>query len=150
MSSVDATWVGRVFTGTPDFEVTRREVSAFAQVVGASAPVHHDVTAAQAAGYSDLLAPATFAVKIAQAAESEYISDPAAGIDFSRVVHADEAFSYHRPILAGDRVSTAVHVDAITTRGPLTLVTTRTELTDVAGESIASVVSTLAIRGEAA
>lgn len=145
--SVDATWVGRVFTGTPDFDVTRREVSAFAQVVGATAPVHHDAEAARAAGFDDVVAPATFAVKIAQAAEAEYISDPAAGIDFSRVVHADESFTHRRPLVAGESVSTAVHVDSITSRGPLTLVTTRTEISSGA-EAVASVVSTLAIRGE--
>lgn len=147
VGAVDASRVGSVFTGTPTFEVTRRDVVAFADAVGATSSVHRDVDAARAAGYADLVAPVTFAVVVAQEAESEYIADPASGIDFSRVVHADESFAHRRPLVAGESVTTAVHVDAVTTRGPLTLVTTRTELTDAAGDGVATVVSTLAVRG---
>ena len=147
MSDVHLSRVGSVFTGTPAYEVTRRAVAAFADVTGASSPIHRDPAVARAAGFSDVVAPVTFAVAVAQEAESEYIADPASGIDFSRVVHADETFTHHRPIVAGESLSTAVHVDAITARGGLTLVTTRTEISDPAGEPVASVVSTLAVRG---
>ncbi len=147
MSGVDLSRVGSVFTGTPAHEVTRRAVVAFADATGASSPIHRDPAAARAAGFPDVVAPVTFAVVIAQEAESEYIADPASGVDFSRVVHADEAFTHHRPIVAGESLTTAVHVDAITERRGLTLVTTRTEITDDAGSPVASVVSTLAVRG---
>ncbi len=40
--------------------VTRREVRAFAYSIGATDPVHHEVDAARAAGYPDLVAPAYF------------------------------------------------------------------------------------------
>lgn len=146
-ATVDASLVGSVFTGTPPFEVTRRDVIAFADAVGATSPVHRDSAAARAAGFGDVVAPVTFAVVIAQEAESEYIADPTSGVDFSRVVHADESFTYTRPIVAGETLTTAVHVDSITSRGGLTLVTTRTEITATDGGPVASVVSTLAVRG---
>ena len=145
--TVDTSRVGSVFTGTPPFEVTRRDVVAFADAVGATSPVHRDLAAARAAGFSDLVAPVTFPVVIAQEAEAEYIADPASGVDFSRVVHADESFSYQRPIVAGESLSTAVHVDSITSRGGLTLVTARTEITTADGDGVATVISTLAVRG---
>lgn len=148
--SVDVARVGSVFTGTAPFQVTRRDIAAFADAVGATSPIHRDPTAARALGFADVVAPVTFAVVVAQEAEAEYIADPASGIDFSRVVHADETFTHHRPLVAGESVATAVHVDAITSRGPLTLVTTRTEITAESGDGVASVVSTLAIRGEGA
>lgn len=149
MVAVDLSRIGNVYTGTPAFEVSRRDIIAFADAVGATSPVHRDIAEARAAGLPDVLAPVTFAVVIAQEAESEYIADPASGVDFSRVVHADESFTSHRPIVAGQVLATAVHVDAITQRGGLMLVTTRTEITDTAdGASVASVVSTLAVRGE--
>lgn len=147
MSCVDLSRVGSVFTGTPAYEVTRRAVVAFADATGATSPIHRDPAAARAAGFADVVAPVSFAVAVAQEAESEYIADPASGIDFSRVVHADETFTHHRPIVAGDELSAAVHVDSLVERRGLTLVTTRTELTDGAGASVASVVSTLAVRG---
>lgn len=146
--SVNADYVGRVFTGTPSYEVSRVKIAEFAAAVHAGHPSHTDTAAAQALGYPDVIAPATFAVVVAQRAEAEYIRDPGASIDFSRVVHADERFTHHRPIRAGDVLSTAVHVDAITTRGSISTVSTRTEITDADGAPVTTVRSTLAVRGE--
>lgn len=145
---VDLSRLGAVFTGTEPYVVSRAKIGEFADAVGAQSPLHHVPEAAREAGYRDVVAPPTFAVVIAQRAESEYVADPASGIDFSRVVHANEGFSHTRPLVAGDTVSTAVHVDALTERAGITMVTTRTELTDDDGAHLATVVSTLAVRGE--
>ena len=48
------------------------------------------------------MAPPTFAIIVAQRADAQLIEDPESGIDFSRVVHADQRFIHHRPIVAGD------------------------------------------------
>lgn len=144
---MDAGYLGRVYPPTAPYAVGREHLRDFAQAVGATHPVHHDVEAARAAGYADVVATPTFAVVIAQRAEAQLIEDPGAGIDFSRVVHADERFTHHRPIIAGDEIVTVLHVDAIVERSGLAMVTTRCELTDSAGAPVASVISTLAVRG---
>lgn len=144
---VDVSYAGRVYPPTAPYAVGREHLRDFAQAVGAAHPSHHDVDAARALGYADVVAAPTFAVVIAQRAESQLISDPAAGIDFSRVVHADERFTHHRPIVAGDEIVTVVHVDQVVERAGLAMVTTRCELADAAGEPVATVVSTLAVRG---
>lgn len=148
MSAVSTDYVGREFHGTPPYAVSRAKIGEFATAVGASDPVHTDPDAAQAAGHADVLAPPTFAVVIAQRAEAEYIEDPDAGIDFSRVVHAEERFAYHRPIVAGDLLHTVVHVDSINARAGITMVTTRTEIADDGGAPVCTVTSSLAVRGE--
>ncbi|QOR70008.1 MaoC family dehydratase N-terminal domain-containing protein [Ruania alkalisoli] len=148
MSAVNADFVGRVFTGTPPYVASRAKIAEFATAVGAEAAVHVDPAAAQALGYADVIAPGTFAVVIAQRAEAEYVQDPAASIDFSRVVHANEVFTHHRPIVAGDELHTAVHVDSITVRAGIAMVTTRSVISDAAGEPVCEVTSTLAVRGE--
>lgn len=145
---VNADYVGRVFTGTSPYEVSRVKIAEFATAVHAHHPAHTDPAAAQALGYADVIAPVTFAVVVAQRAEAEYITDPEASIDFSRVVHADERFTHHRPIHAGDVLSTAVHVDGVTERGGISMVSTRAEITDADGAPVATVRSTLAVRGE--
>ncbi|WP_372594148.1 MaoC family dehydratase N-terminal domain-containing protein [Actinotalea sp.] len=144
---MDAGFVGRVYPPTAPYAVGREHLRDFAQAVGATHPVHSDVEAARAAGYADIVATPTFAVVIAQRAEAQLIEDPAAGIDFSRVVHAEERFTHRRPIVAGDEITTVLHVDAIVERGGLAMVTTRCELTDATGSPVASVLSTLAVRG---
>ena len=104
--------------------------------------------AARELGYDDVVAPPTFAVIIAQLAEAEYIRDPQAQIDFSRVVHANETFDLTRPLVAGDDITARVHVTNIVSRASISMVTTRVDLTDAAGADVGSVESTLAVRGE--
>ena len=145
---VNATFVGREFTRTPPYLVSRVKISEFANAVGANSPLHTDPEAAQALGYSDVVAPPTFAVVIAQRAEAEYINHPDAGIDFSRVVHADETFHLNRPLVAGDEIATLTRVKNITTRAGITMVTTEVGLTGASGDNVGRVESTIVIRGE--
>lgn len=145
---VNTAYVGREYPPTEPYVVGREKIREFADAVGACHAAHHDPAAARALGYPDVVAPTTFAVVIAQRAESQLIADPEAGIDFSRVVHADERFTHHRPIHAGDRLSTVLHVDSIVERAGLAMVSTRCEISAEDGAPVATVRSTLAVRGE--
>ena len=104
--------VGTTYPSIPAYQVGREKIREFATAVKATDPVHHDVAAAQAAGYPDLVAPPTFAIVVSQRADAALVNDPEAGIDFSRVVHADQRFTHHRPVVAGDELTAAVTVDA--------------------------------------
>ena len=147
---INAEYAGREYPPNAAYEVGREKIREFAAAVGATHPAHADVAAARALGYPDVIAPPTFAVVVAQRAEAQLIEDPAAGIDFTRVVHADERFVHHRPIHAGDRLVTVLHVDSVVERAGLAMVTTRAEIADDAGAPVATVTSTLAVRGEGA
>jgi acyl dehydratase len=140
-------YAGREYPPTPPYEVGREKLREFSAAVGADHPAHRDTAAARALGYPDVIAPPTFAVVVAQLAEQQYIADPAAGVDFSRVVHADERFTHHRPIHAGDRLVTVLHVDSITSRGGMSMITTRAEISAADGSPVTTVISTLAVRG---
>ncbi len=61
------------------------------------------------------------------------------GVDFSKVVHADERFTHHRPLVAGDVISAVVHIENIVQRAGISMVTTRAELTDAAGKPVSTV-----------
>lgn len=145
---VDTGYAGREYPPNAPYEVGREKLREFADAVGATHPAHVDPQAARALGHPDVIAPPTFAVVVAQRAEAQLFEDPAAGIDFSRVVHADERFTHHRPIHAGDRLVTVLHVDSIVERAGLAMITTRAEIAAEDGEAVATVVSTLAVRGE--
>lgn len=145
---INAEYAGRTYPATDAYVVGREKLREFASAVGSLHPVHHDPVAARGAGYPDVVAPPTFAVVIAQAAEAQLIQDPAAGIDFSRVVHADERFSHHRPIVAGDELVTVLHVDSVVERRGLSMITTRCEIATEDGDAVSTVISTLAVRGQ--
>jgi acyl dehydratase len=146
--AINTAFAGRTLPPSEPYEVSRVKIAEFADAVGNTSAVHRDPAAAQELGYRDVIAPPTFAVLISQQAEMAYVLDPAAGIDFTRTVHANERFVHHRPITAGDWITATTTVDSIQDRGLIALATTRTELTTVEGEPVATVYSTLAVRGE--
>lgn len=129
------------------YEVSREAIIAFANATKAANSAHRDAAEARPQGYSDIVAPPTFAVIPAQRAEALYISKPEAGIDFSRVVHGSEQFSYTRPIVAGDSLHATCHVDGLRGAGGHTMITTRTEITDESDAPVVTVTSTIVVRG---
>lgn len=143
---VNAEFVGRTYPPSPPYPVGAAKIREFAEAVGSSDPVHTDADAARALGYRDVIAPPTFAVLIAMQCDAQLVTDPEAGIDYSRVVHGEQKFVHHRPITAGDDVVGVLHVDAVKAAGGHTMVTTRTELT-AGGDDVCTAVSTLVIRG---
>ena len=146
---VNPDYAGRAYPPAGPFEVTREQLTAFADAVGATAAAHRDPEAARSLGHADVVAPPTFAVTLAQRCEAQLIEDEAAGIDFSRVVHGQEGFVHHRPIVAGDSLTGVLHVDTMREAGGHGMVSTRVELSDADGRPVTTVTSTIVVRGEA-
>jgi acyl dehydratase len=146
--AVNADFVGRTYPPSGPYAVDAPMLAAFAAAVGAADPVHSDPEAPRAAGYRDVIAPPTFAVSLAQQCDRQFIADPEAGVDFSRVVHGEQRFVHHRPITAGDQVLGTLTVDAVRQAGGHAMVTTRTELATEDGEPLCTSTSTIVIRGE--
>ena len=144
---VNASFTGRTYPPMPPYEVGREKIREFAEVAGEH-PFHVDPEAARAAGYPDVIAPPTFAVIIAQRCDAQLVRDPEAGIDYSRVVHGEQGFTHHRPIVAGDRLVAVLHVDNVRSAGGHAMVTTRSEISTEAGEPVCTATSTLVVRGE--
>ena len=84
------------------YEVGREKLREFAIAVGETDPIYHDEAAARAAGHPDLPAVPTFAVVLSLRAGQVVYGDPELGLDYSRVVHGEQEFVYHRPIVEGD------------------------------------------------
>ncbi|MDP9884712.1 acyl dehydratase [Sinomonas atrocyanea] len=144
---------GRVYPPAEVYDVAREKIREFARAVKAEHPAHYEVDAARALGHADLVAPPTFAIIVAQRADAQLIADPESGIDFSRVVHAEQRFTHHRPIVAGDRLTAELHVDTVRAMGGGAMITTRAEIRalgagDAGGESVATTVSSILVRGE--
>ena len=144
---VNAEFAGRSYPPTEPYAVRADHIAAFAQAVGAASALHYDRAAAEAAGYPDVIAPPTYAVVVAQQCDSQLVRDPSAGIDFSRVVHGQQAFTHHRPIVAGDRLIGILHVDSVREVGGHAMVTTRSELSTPEGEPVCTATSTIVVRG---
>jgi acyl dehydratase len=144
--AVNASFTGRTYPPTAPYLVGREKIREFAEAVGAADDVHTDAEQARAHGYRDVIAPPTFAVLIAQQCDRQFIVDPQAGIDFSRLVHGEQRFVHHRPITAGDEIIGVLTVDSVKSVGGNAMVTTRSELSTVEGEPVCTATSTVVIR----
>lgn len=141
--------VGRVFPSTAPYLVGREKVREFARAVFATNPINLDPAAASAAGYSDIVAPPTFAVVVQEATLAQLLAEPDGGIDFSRVVHGDQRFTSSRPIVAGDELTATLAVTSIKTLGGNAMVTAESTIVDAAGAHVVTAISTLVVRADA-
>ena len=139
---------GRVFPPAAPYLVGREKVREFARAVLATSPLNFDPEAARAAGYSDVVAPPTFAIAISEATLQQLLAEPDAGIDFSRVVHGDQRFTYTRPIVAGDELTATLTVTAVKSLGGHNMVTAETSMVDGDGAHVVTATSTLVVRGD--
>ena len=147
--AVPADLEGTSYPETEPYLVGREKVREFARAVGSGDPLSLDPEAARAAGYADVVAPPTFAVVVQERTLAQLLADERAGIDFSRVVHGDQRFSYERPIVAGDLLTATMTVTSVKTLGGNAMVTAESVLRDEAGAHVATAVSSLVVRGDA-
>lgn len=139
---------GRVYPPTASYLVGREKVREFARAVLSESPVHRDPEAARAAGFADVVAPPTFAVTVQEATLAQLLADPEAGVDFTRVVHGDQRFSYTRPIVAGDELTATLTIAAVKQLGGHSMVTASSDIVDASGAHVVTAISTLVVRGE--
>jgi len=147
---LDQSFIGRSYPPSPPYQVGREKIREFATAIGAGDPLHHDVEAAKAAGYPDVVAPPTFLAVLTMAALRVIVLDPDLGLDYSRVVHGDQRFAYERPVVAGDELVVIDHIEDIMTRAGNDLMNIRQEVRTTAGEHVATVWHKTVVRGEQA
>ena len=111
----------------------------FAKAIGQTDSVYTDEAAAQAAGHPGLPVPPTFFFCLEM--ESP---DPAAirnllGLDYRRLLHGEQGFTYHRMAYAGDELSFEQRIEDIYDKkgGALEFVVRKTRVTNQRGEHVA-------------
>jgi acyl dehydratase len=146
---IDPSHAGRSYPATPAYKVGAEKIREFADAIGDPNPAYRDRDAARALGHPDVIAPPTFPIVLTYQASRVIINDPELGIDYARVVHGDQRFSYTRPVHAGDSLTVTVTLDTIRSVGGHDMVTSRSEVHAAGGEHVVTAVSTLVVRGEA-
>jgi acyl dehydratase len=146
--------VGRS-TGKAVIVVERGPLTRFAEAVTESSPIYRRREAAEAAGFADIPAPPTWSFSAAthwgafpedQPADANPESNPMMEImgellsSGGMILHGEQEFTYHQPIIAGDRLtSEATVVDYYAKESgerTMTFVVTETTYRDEAGELV--------------
>jgi acyl dehydratase len=143
-------FVGREYPAEDTYEVSRELIRRFADAIGDASPVYRSSSAAQAVGHPDVIAPPTFLTVLGfRFREGIPAADPELGLDYSRVVHGEMGFEFHRPVVAGDRLTVLNRIVDIRDAGANELMKTETVVSDSAGQPVATLTSTLVSRGTA-
>lgn len=146
--ALNPAFIGRTYPAGPSYLVGREKIREFARAVGDDNPAYHDPDAARALGHPDVIAPPTFAIVLSLEAANAALFDPELGLDYSRVVHGEQSFSYTRPIVAGDELIVTTVIENIRSMAGNDMITTKGTITTVAGEAVAVATSMLVSRGE--
>ena len=118
------------------YAVGREKVREFAEAVGETDPRFHDVEAARAAGFADVVAPPMFACVYSWRALAPAVLDPEVGLDFSRMVHGGQEFSWHEPVVAGDEITTEAEFTGTAKKGGLNVFTFTSRSVNQDGELV--------------
>ena len=145
---INRDYVGRTFAPTEPYEVSRTKIAEFATAIGEPSPLCHDPAAARQAGYPDVIAPPTFAIVITTTSNVQVLHDSGLGVNYSMVVHGEQAFEHARPLHAGDWVVARSTIEDIRGVGRHMMMTTRTDISTVDGEHVCTARGTLVERGE--
>ena len=145
--AINPDYEGRTFEPSEPYEVSRVKIAEFATAIGDSSPLCRDRSAAQAAGYPDVIAPPTFAIVVTAASTAKLIADPGLGVNYAMVVHGEQRFTHSRPLRAGDVVVTQSTIESINQIRSMTTMATVTEIRTVDGEHVCTARSIAVERG---
>ena len=144
---LNAELIGRAYPASAPYLVGREKIREFARAIGEGNPAYFDRDAARALGHPDLIAPPTFATVVAMQTSQAVMFDPELGLDFSRVVHAEQSYSYSRPICAGDELIVSSTIENIRVVAGNDMLTTKASIDTVNGEHVVTATSVLVSRG---
>jgi acyl dehydratase len=88
------------------FDVEAERITKYADAIGAGSDLHHDVAAAKAAGFRELVAPPMFCVVYSAPAMGPAILDPEVGINLAAMLHGSQEFEWDEPVCDGDVIET--------------------------------------------
>lgn len=147
---INREFIGREYPASSTYEVGREHLRQFADAIGDQNPLYRDAEAARAAGHRDVLAPPTFLTTLAfRFGLDGPVADPALGLNYAFVVHGEQEFQLHRPVYAGDVLSSVQRIEDIRDAGRNELMTMTTEVTGAGGEQVATIRMTMVSRGTA-
>lgn len=124
---------GRTYPPAPAYRVSRAKIAEFAAALKEDNPAYRG---------DSPVAPPTFAALIAAQAWDALFADEELGLALHRVVHADQTFDFHRPLVEGDDVVAQLTIERVRNRAGLDMVTILVALS-VDGEPVCDARSTL-------
>lgn len=110
---------GRSYPPAPPYVVSRAKIAEFATALGDDDPAYFA---------ADPIAPPTFAAVIAAQAWEALFADDELDLALNRIIHGDQAFTFHRPLRDGDVVVAHMTIEKVRIRGAMDWLTILVDL----------------------
>jgi len=128
------------------YAVGREKVREYAYAVGETDERYLDPEKARAAGFADVVAPPMFAAVYAGPAVFPAIVE--SGLDFSRMVHGAQEFTWGPLVVAGDEITTEASLVSKEERGGMGFFVFETRSANQDGERVCTGTWTNIVRGD--
>ncbi|GAB22882.1 MAG TPA: (R)-hydratase [Gordonia polyisoprenivorans] len=126
--------LGHYYVIDEPYLVGREKVREYARAVQDYHPAHRDEKAAAQLGYSGVVTPLTFTSIPAMAANRDLFESVVVG--YETYVQTEQVFEQHRPIVAGDELTTDVELSSVRRVAGRDLITVTNTFTDAHGEVV--------------
>ena len=134
---------GMVWDYPDTFVVGREKIREFARAVKADDPSHFEESAAAEDGYDTLVASLTFLAVAGRQVQLEIFDKFDIPINIARVLHRDQKFTFHRPIVAGDKLFFDTYLDSVIESHGTVVSEVRSEVTDADGKPVVTSIVTM-------
>lgn len=135
--------IGSHYRAPDYFEVGREKIREFALAIKDDHPSYFNENDSAEAGYPAVVAPLTFLAIAGRRVQLEIFTKFDIPINIARVIHRDQKFKFHRPILAHDRLYFDTYLDSVIESHGTVLTEIRSEVTDADGNPVITSVVTM-------
>src|SRR5919198_3385900 len=125
------------------FAIDRDRVTQFADAIEDDNPIYRDPAAAKEAGFDEQVAPPTFPTVLQIMTSGQAVVDPELGLDYSRVVHGQQEYEWHRPLVVGDVLKATPRIADIFAKKSNEFLVTEADVKDAKGKTVVISRSTL-------
>jgi acyl dehydratase len=144
---VDQSAVGRSFAPVAA-RVEPGRLRYFVNTIGERNPIYRDAEVARTQGYSAIPAPPTylFCLEMLDSDDPfEFLTE--LEINLTRILHGEQSFTYHAPVVVGDTITFRSRVTGVTDKkgGAMTMVVLVTEVTNQHGVRVAETARTVVV-----
>ena len=147
---VNSSAIGHSFTPT-HARVESGRLRYFFNTLGETNPIYRDPAAAKAVGFAGTPIPPTYLFCLEMMdTDNPFEMLEALHIDLRRVLHGEQKFIYHAPVVVGDELTLQSTVTGVTQKkgGAMTLIDVTTRIVNQRGEHVADAIRVVVVRNQ--
>lgn len=144
--TLDKKYIGKEYKPVT-YVVGQEKIKEYALAVGDHNPLYLDVDFAKKSSYGHIVAPPMFVVVFAKECMDLLFTDKELNINFARLLHGEQEFSFHKIVKSGDTIKSIGKIKNIYQKGNNDFVELETKSYDEHNDLIVEGLWTFVIRG---